>query len=170
MGRAMPKADSLNWDDLRELRRLWSGPLLVKGVLHPADALRAVESGADGVIVSNHGGRVLDAAVAPVAALPEVLERISGRVPVLLDSGVTRGSDVVKALALGAKAVLVGRAPLYGVAAGGQAGAERVLAILEEEVRRVMGQVGSSSVDGLSPDVLRLPAGMLAPQGAGSPA
>ncbi|WP_431284806.1 alpha-hydroxy acid oxidase [Humitalea sp. 24SJ18S-53] len=157
MGKAMPKADSLSWDDLRDLRRLWSGQLLIKGVLHPADAEAAVACGVDGIIVSNHGGRVLDAAIPPVMALPAILERVAGRVPVLLDSGITRGSDVVKALALGAKAVLVGRAPLWGVATGGQAGAEQILAILKEETRRVMGQVGSRTVDALSRDVLCMP-------------
>ncbi len=163
MGRAMPKADSLSWDDLRDLRRRWSGRLLVKGVLHPEDAAKAATCGADGVIVSNHGGRVLDSSIPPIMALPAVLKRLDGKVPVLLDSGVTRGSDVVKALALGAAAVLVGRAPLYGVAAAGPAGVERVLDILRDEIRRVMGQVGSSRVGDLSPDVLRLPPGFAAP-------
>jgi isopentenyl diphosphate isomerase/L-lactate dehydrogenase-like FMN-dependent dehydrogenase len=142
---------------------MWSGQLLLKGVLNPDDALRAAECGADGVIVSNHGGRVLDSAMPPILALPAVVDRVANRIPVLLDSDVTRGSDVVKALALGAKSVLVGRAPLYGVAANGQAGAERVLAILTEETRRVMGQVGACNVDSLSRGILRIPSPYVQP-------
>lgn len=154
LGRAMAKSDRLNWDDLAALRRAWSGPMLLKGVLDPGDAQRAIACGMDGVIVSNHGGRMLDQSVPPLWALPRVVDAVSGRVPVLLDSGVQRGSEVVKALALGASAVLVGRATLYGVAAGGEAGARRVLSVLDEEIVRVLGLIGRPRVSDLSRDCL----------------
>lgn len=154
MGRSMPKAESLTWGDLRELRRLWPRKLLIKGVLRPEDALQAVECGVDGVIVSNHGGRSLDYSVAPLDALPGVVERVKGRVPVLLDSGVRRGSDVVKALALGAHSVLVGRATLYGLAAYGQQGAARVLSLLHEEIERVQGLIGCPAIESIGLDCL----------------
>jgi L-lactate dehydrogenase (cytochrome)/(S)-mandelate dehydrogenase len=154
LGRAMAKSDSLSWADLRDLRRHWSGPMLLKGVLDPEDARRALAAGMDGLIVSNHGGRMLDQSVPPLLALPRVVEAVNGRVPVLLDSGIQRGSDVVKALALGANAVLVGRATLYGVAVAGQTGAERVIALLAEEIIRVLGLIGRPKIPDLSPDCL----------------
>ena len=120
---ALPKNDTLTWDDLRTLRQLWKGPLIVKGILHPDDAQSAVDYGADVVIVSNHGGRNLDASIPPLFALPDIVERVGRRAEVYMDGGIMRGSDVVKALSLGAKAVLVGRAPLWGVAVAGEAGA-----------------------------------------------
>lgn len=144
--RGLPKSDSLTWEDLRELRRMWKGPLLVKGVLDPADAVRAVDCGADAVIVSNHGGRNLDCSIAPMRALPEILERVNGRADVLLDSGIRRGSDIAKAIATGAKAVLVGRAPLWGVAVDGERGAALALAILAQELDRVMAFMGCASL------------------------
>ncbi|HTE15880.1 MAG TPA: alpha-hydroxy acid oxidase, partial [Burkholderiales bacterium] len=121
MGRSSLRNDSLNWDDLRDLRKLWPHKLLVKGLLHPQDAIHAANCGADGVVVSNHGGRNLDGAVSPIEVLPEMLDAVGKRLTVLIDSGFRRGSDVVKALALGAHAVQVGRGTLYGVAAGGAA-------------------------------------------------
>lgn len=144
--RILPKSDSLTWDDLRELRRMWSGPLLVKGVLDPADAALAVDCGADAVIVSNHGGRNLDSAITPIRALPEILDRIDGRADVMLDSGIRRGSDIAKAIATGAKAVFVGRAPLWGVAVDGERGAARALAILAQELDRVMVFMGCATL------------------------
>ena len=151
---ALPKTDSLTWDDLRNLRKIWQGPLIVKGILHPEDALAAIQNGADGIIVSNHGGRNLDHSIPPLLALPDILDRVGGRTQVLMDGGVMRGSDVIKALALGAHAVLVGRAPLWGLAVAGQAGAKRALDILAEETLRVLGQLGRSTVNELGPDVL----------------
>ena len=151
---ALPKTDSLTWEDLRNLRKIWQGPLIVKGVLRADDAVAAARHGADAVIVSNHGGRNLDFSIPPLFALPEIVDCAGGRIEVLMDGGVMRGSDVVKALALGAKAVLVGRAPLWGVAAAGLAGANRALAILAEETLRVLGQLGCSNVADLSTDVL----------------
>ncbi len=150
----LPKNDSLTWADLRDLRRRWQGPLMVKGVLHPDDAARAVECGADAVIVSNHGGRNLDGAMSTIDALPAIVDRVGGRCDVMLDSGVRRGSDIVKAVALGAKAVMVGRAPLYGVAAAGETGAAQALQMLREEALRVLGFLGCPSVDMLGPQYL----------------
>lgn len=144
--RALPKSDSLTWDDLRELRRMWSGPLMVKGVLDPADAAMAVDCGADAVIVSNHGGRNLDSSIAPLRALPGIVERINGRADVMLDSGIRRGSDIVKAVASGAKAAFIGRAPLWGVALDGERGAALALSILGQELDRVMAYMGCASL------------------------
>lgn len=151
----LPKNDSLSWEDLRDLRRRWQGPLMIKGILHADDAARAVDCGVDAVIVSNHGGRNLDGAVAPIDALPEIVDRVGTRCDVMLDSGVRRGSDMIKAVALGAKAVMVGRAPLYGVAAAGETGAGQALQILHEEAMRVMGFLGCPSLGALGADVLR---------------
>ena len=151
---ALPKNDALTWEDLRTLRQIWQGPLIVKGILHPDDAHAAVACGADAVIVSNHGGRNLDSSIAPLFALPDIVARVGHRAEVFMDGGITRGSDVIKALALGAKAVLVGRAPLWGVAVAGQAGATRALEILGEESLRVLGQLGCACVDELGSGIL----------------
>jgi isopentenyl diphosphate isomerase/L-lactate dehydrogenase-like FMN-dependent dehydrogenase len=156
MGRSQMKNDSLNWDDLRTLRRMWPGKLMVKGVLHPDDAKLAADCGADAVIVSNHGGRNLDSSMAPIEVLPEVLDAVGHRITVMVDSGFRRGADVVKALALGAQAVLIGRATLYGVAAGGEAGAHRAIGILREEIDRVMALIGARSIAELGPDFLHV--------------
>ena len=150
MGRSQMKNETLNWDDLRHLRKIWPHKLLVKGLLHAEDAQLAVDCGADGVIVSNHGGRNLDGAISPMEALPEVVNAVGKRVTVLIDSGFRRGSDVIKALALGAHAVQIGRPGLYGIAAAGQVGAERALTIFREEISRVMALLGCNSVAGLS--------------------
>lgn len=151
--------DSLVWDDLRRLRDQWPGRLVVKGVLHPADATTAVECGADGVIVSNHGGRNLDGAAAPLDMLPLVAAAVGARVTVMMDGGIRRGSDVVKALALGAKAVFVGRPVLYGAAAAGGAGAARAIAVLREEIDRVLALVGCPDVATLERGCLRTAVG-----------
>ena len=157
--RSILKNEALTWDDLKVLRKLWPGPLMVKGILHPQDAVNAADCGADGVIVSNHGGRMLDSSPAPLEVLPQVLDAAGKRLTVLVDSGFRRGSDVVKALALGAKAVLIGRATLYGTAVGGEAGAARAIAILRDEIDRVMALIGARSVAELSCDFLRFKAG-----------
>jgi isopentenyl diphosphate isomerase/L-lactate dehydrogenase-like FMN-dependent dehydrogenase len=154
MGRSQMKNDSLNWEDLKVLRRMWPGTLIVKGIAHPQDAALAADCGADGVVVSNHGGRNLDGSMAPLEALPDVADAVGKRITVMVDSGFRRGSDVVKALALGAHAVLIGRAALYGVAAGGEAGAARALELLREEISRVMALVGARSVAELGPELL----------------
>jgi L-lactate dehydrogenase (cytochrome)/(S)-mandelate dehydrogenase len=157
MGRAMKLNDALNWDDVREMRKLWPGTLMIKGVLSPADAAIAADCGVDGVVVSNHGGRVVDGAIAPIDALPAMLDAVGKRMTVIVDSGFRRGSDVVKAMALGAHAVLVGRATLYGVAAAGEAGGTRALNILREEIDRVMALIGRRGIDELNRELLALP-------------
>jgi len=131
------------------LCKFWNGPLLVKGLLGVEDARRALRHGADGIVVSNHGGRQLDAAPATIAALPAMLDAVGGRIPVLVDSGMRRGSDIVKALALGASAALLGRAPVYGLACGGEQGALSVLQLLAQETERTMTLLGASRVDEL---------------------
>jgi L-lactate dehydrogenase (cytochrome)/(S)-mandelate dehydrogenase len=145
---------AMSWADVDELRRIWSGPLLLKGVLHPTEARLAIDHGADGLIVSNHGGRQLDGAPASVDALPAVIEAVAGRIPVLLDGGIRRGADVVKALALGAKACLVGRPQLWGLAVAGEAGVAHVLEIYRREIDRVMGLCGASCLADLGPDLI----------------
>jgi isopentenyl diphosphate isomerase/L-lactate dehydrogenase-like FMN-dependent dehydrogenase len=169
MGRSQMRNDSLNWDDLRQLRKMWPHRLIVKGILHPQDAVLAADCGADAVAVSNHGGRNLDGAISPLEALPDVVDAVGKRVTVLVDSGFRRGSDVVKALALGAHAVQIGRATLYGVAAGGHAGAARAIAIFREEIDRVMALIGCPSVAELGPEYLHFSDAALRPTGPGKP-
>ncbi|MFT5182760.1 MAG: isopentenyl diphosphate isomerase/L-lactate dehydrogenase-like FMN-dependent dehydrogenase, partial [Alphaproteobacteria bacterium] len=132
------KNDTLNWEFLRRVRDMWPRTLIVKGVLHPDDAVMAADCGADGVIVSNHGGIANDAGIAPIDALPAVVAAAGKRLTIIVDSGFRRGSDVLKGLALGADAVIIGRATLYGVSAAGEAGATRALEILESEIHRTM--------------------------------
>ena len=157
MGRSMMVTDSLTWEDLRALRKLWPHALMVKGILRAQDALLAADCGADGVIVSNHGGRAVDSTRAPIAVLPEVAEAAGGRLSVLVDGGFRRGADVAKALALGAKAVLVGRGPLYGVSVAGQKGAARALEIYRDEIDRILAMIGCPGVDQLDRSYLALP-------------
>jgi len=145
----MPKNDSLTWDDLKRLRDMWQGPLIVKGILHPDDALAAVQAGADGIVVSNHGGRVLDNAPATIAMLPLVRQVVPANTVVLLDSGIRRGSDVIKAISLGADAVMVGRAAMWGTAVGGQRGVAHTLAMLRDEMDRVMAFIGRTRLSEL---------------------
>ena len=145
---------SMSWADVDEVRRLWRGPLILKGILHPAEAAEAVARGVDGVIVSNHGGRQLDGAAASIEALPGVAEAVAGRVPVLLDGGVRRGADVVRALCLGASACLIGRPQLWGVAVAGQAGVAHVLDIFRREIDRAMGLLGAARIADLGPHLL----------------
>jgi isopentenyl diphosphate isomerase/L-lactate dehydrogenase-like FMN-dependent dehydrogenase len=151
------RQDTMTWEDVRRLRELWPRVLMVKGIMQPDEAVRAIECGADAVIVSNHGGRNLDSAMATIDALPAVVEAVGDRGTVILDSGVRRGSDIAKALALGAKAVLVGRATLYGTAVGGEAGALRALGLLRNELDKTMAYMACNTVDEIGPDVLYLP-------------
>ena len=148
----------LNWDDFAWMREHWDGPFFIKGVLDADDAERAVGLGADGVVVSNHGGRQLNFAVGALDALPAIAGRVGGRAQVLVEGGIRRGSDVVKALCLGADAVCIGRPYLYGLAAAGLAGAEHVVSILREEITRCMTLMGVAKLADLDETWL-LPAG-----------
>jgi L-lactate dehydrogenase (cytochrome) len=145
---------SATYADLAWLRERWKGPLVVKGVLTGEDATRAIECGADGIIVSNHGGRQLDGAPASLSVLPEVVAAVAGRALVFLDGGVRRGGDVVKAVALGARACLIGRPYWYGLAAGGEAGVRRVLEILAAEIDNTLALTGRRSLAELGPDLV----------------
>jgi (S)-mandelate dehydrogenase len=146
---------TITWDDIAWIREHWPGKLLLKGVLSAADAERAATLGADGIVVSNHGGRQLDYCVAPIEVLPEIKAAAGARLTVLIDGGFRRGTDVAKALALGAEAVQLGRATLYGLIAGGPRGVERALTILTTELDRVLGQLGCNSVAELTPQQVR---------------
>ena len=143
-----------SWRDVATLRQLWRGPLILKGVLHPAEARRAAEEGVDAVIVSNHGGRQLDGAVAAARALPRVAEALGGRMPILIDGGVRRGADVAKALALGASFCLIGRPHLWGLAVAGEAGVAWALELYRREIDRVMVLGGWGGIEALDAGIL----------------
>lgn len=145
---------SLDWSAVEWLRGLSGLPLVLKGIQHPEDARRAVEAGVDAVIVSNHGGRQLDGAEPAIRLLPDVVAAVQGRVPVLVDGGIRRGSDVARALCLGAAAVLVGRPCLWGLTLAGDRGVAHVLDILDRELARTMALLGAPSLDALGPDLL----------------
>ncbi len=148
---------TITWDDIAWIREHWQGKLLLKGILSVADAERAAALGADGIVVSNHGGRQLDYCIAPIEVLAEIKAAVGTRLTVLIDGGFRRGTDIVKALALGAQAVLLGRATLYGLIAGGAAGVDRALTILTTELDRALGQLGCNSVTELAPQFVRRP-------------
>jgi L-lactate dehydrogenase (cytochrome) len=148
---------SVTFDDLAWLRSRWDGPLVIKGIQTVEDARLAVEHGADALVVSNHGGRQLDRAPTPLLALPHVVEAVGDRAEVYLDGGILSGGDVVAAVAAGARAVLIGRAYLYGLMAGGRAGVDRALQILTAEVHRTLQLLGVASTDELGPEHVRLP-------------
>jgi (S)-mandelate dehydrogenase len=145
-------ADDFTWDDVRDLRRRWQDVLVVKGLSTAEDAREAMACGVDGIIVSNHGGRSLDGCVASFAALPEITDAVAPKLSVLVDGGFTRGSDVLKALALGASGVMVGRATLYGLAAGGEAGVARALAIFRAEIDRALALLGCPNLAAIRAD------------------
>jgi L-lactate dehydrogenase (cytochrome) len=153
VGSALSRA-VMTWEDLQWIRDVWKGPILVKGVLTGEDAKRAVDQGAAAIVVSNHGGRQLDCVSASLCALPEVVAAVNGRAEILMDGGVRRGSDIVKALCLGARAVLIGRAYAYGLAAAGQAGVARALQILKADVDRTLRLLGCPSVTALDASYL----------------
>ena len=144
---ALFKQDDLDWEGARRLRDRWPGKFILKGVLHPDDAAQAVAMGADGIVVSNHGGRSLDASVGSIDALPAVRAAVPRDTTVFFDSGVRRGSDIARAVALGADVVLAGRAPLYGLSAFGQQGVEHAIEILRTEFVRTMGMLGARSIE-----------------------
>jgi len=145
----------VSWNDLRWIREAWAGPIVIKGVHTPDDARRSVDAGADAIVVSNHGGRQLDGVAPTLRVLPEVLAAIDARIEVMLDGGIRRGSDVVKAVALGARAVMVGRAYRYGLGAGGERGVDHVLADLDAGVRRTMALTGCTTIAEVGRDLVR---------------
>ena len=155
------------WDDIAWLREQWGGPFMLKGVMRVDDARRAVDSGVTAISVSNHGGNNLDGTPAPIRALPAIVDAVGGEVEVVLDGGIRRGSDVVKALALGARAVMLGRAYLWGLAAGGQTGVENVLDIMRGGIDSALLGLGRSSVHDLSPADLIIPSGFRRDLGTG---
>jgi isopentenyl diphosphate isomerase/L-lactate dehydrogenase-like FMN-dependent dehydrogenase len=148
----------VSWGDLRWIRDRWQGLIVIKGVHTADDARRAVDEGAEAIVVSNHGGRQLDGVSPTIRALPEIVEAVGDRVEVLLDGGIRRGSDVAKALCLGARAVLVGRAYAYGLAAGGEAGVARALTILKADLDRTLKLLGCGTIGELDPSYLEIPA------------
>src|SRR4051794_39381786 len=151
--REVMRQDSLNWDDIKIFRDKWPGILMLKGINRVDDALKAVGYGIDGLIVSNHGGRNMDSAAATLDMLPEIAEAVGDKATVILDSGVRRGSDIVKALALGAKCVLTGRATLYGTAVGGAAGAGKAINFIQTEMDKTMAYTGCNRVGEISTDI-----------------
>lgn len=155
----------LNWEHVAAIRRRWRGQMVLKGVLHPDDARTALALGMDGIIVSNHGGRQLDGSVPPLHALPAIVDAVGGRMEVMLDSGVRRGTDVIKALALGARCVFVGRPFNYAATVAGQRGVAHAIALIAEEVKRDMGLLGVVDVRELNAEFLQR-ASRLAGRGA----
>lgn len=156
VGAALARA-VVTWEDMRWLRGLWKGPIIVKGVMTGDDARHAIDVGAAAVVVSNHGGRQLDGVSATLRALPEVVSAVNNQVEVLMDGGVRRGADIVKAICLGARAVLIGRAYAYGMAAAGPAGVERALEILRADMERTLRLLGCASVSALDASYVDVP-------------
>ena len=165
VGRRAPLADfqkwihdnfdaSVSWKDVEWVRDQWQGPLVIKGILDPDDAREAVASGADGIVVSNHGGRQLDGALSSARALPSVADAVGGKVPVLADGGVRSGLDVVRMLALGADFVLLGRAWAYALAAAGQGGVAHVLRLIDAEMRVAMALTGVTKIDAIDGNLI----------------
>ncbi|SDV50393.1 alpha-hydroxy acid oxidase [Chitinasiproducens palmae] len=146
---------NLSWDDIRWLRGLWHGRLVVKGILNAGDARRAFDCGADGIVVTNHGGRQLESCVSSLDVLSEIVDTLAGRLTVLVDGGFRRGGDILKAVALGADGVMTGRATLYGLTAAGEAGVSHAIGLLHGEMNRTLGMLGRNSIAALGPDVLR---------------
>jgi len=141
---------TITWEDLRWIHDIWQGPVIVKGVLTGEDARRAIDVGASAIVVSNHGGRQLDTVPASLRALPEIVSAVNGQIEVLMDGGIRRGADIVKAICLGARAVLCGRAYAYGLAAAGQAGVARALEILREDLNRTLRLLGCPGIKALN--------------------
>jgi len=149
-------SSTVTWEDLRWIRELWPGPIVIKGVLTAEDARRAVDEGASAIVVSNHGGRQLDCVPASLQVLPEIVSAVNGQIDVLMDGGVRRGTDVIKAICLGARAVLIGRAYAYGLAAGGPAGVTRAIDILRAEIDRALKLLGCASISALDRSYVNL--------------
>jgi (S)-mandelate dehydrogenase len=148
-------AARITWEDVAWLRRIWPRKLIIKGVLSVEDAQRAADHGCDGIVLSNHGGRQLEHCVAGLDVLPPIARAVGDKLTLIVDGGIRRGTDVLKAIALGADAVMLGRAPLYGLAAGGEAGVRRALAILTTEIDRALGHLGCNTLSELSPAIVR---------------
>ena len=146
---------SANWEDVARIRERWKGPMVIKGILHPADAVKAVELGAEAVMISNHGGRQLDHSPPALTALPEIAQAIAGRAEIILDGGVRRGTDVLKAIALGATACASGRSFLWGLSAGGEAGVRRSIEIFRQEMDNAMALLGTPDIAGITRDHVR---------------
>ena len=149
------RADKVGWADVDKLREIWPGKLIIKGILHAEDAQQALQHGVDAIVVSNHGGRNMDSADATLDVLLEIVEAVGGKTSVIVDSGIRRGSDIVKCLGLGADLVLAGRPTLYGVGVGGQAGAEKALKILRDEMKRTMAYLGKQRVSELTKEIFK---------------
>jgi L-lactate dehydrogenase (cytochrome) len=160
---------SLSWADLEWLRGEWSGSLIVKGVQTVADARLAADAGVNAIALSNHGGRQLDDAPTPISLVAPVVDAVGDRVEVYCDGGVRRGSDIVKAVALGARAAMVGRAYLYGLGAAGERGVDLVLQLLDADVRRTMALLGAPAIADLNRDLLDVPSGPRDPADADNP-
>jgi L-lactate dehydrogenase (cytochrome) len=148
---------AVTWADLRWIREIWKGPIVIKGVLTADDALRSIDEGAAAISVSNHGGRQLDGVPASLRALPEVVEAVKGRIEILMDGGIRRGTDIAKAIAMGARAVLCGRAYAYGLAAAGEAGVDRAIDILRVDLDRTLRLLGCPSVTALDRSYVNVP-------------
>ena len=146
---------SVAWTDIDTFRALWKGPLIIKGIMSAADAERAMEHGADAIVISNHGGRQCDSLAGAIEVLPEIAQAVAGRVELILDGGIRRGSDVVKAAALGARACMIGRAYNYGVAAAGQPGVAKAIEILQDEIDRCLALIGCPQLAEVTPSILR---------------
>ncbi len=147
-------APDISWREVEWLRERWSKKLIIKGILSPKDAIRATELGCDGIVLSNHGGRQLDSCVSSIEALPEIADAVGNQITIIIDGGFRRGTDILKAMALGAHAVMIGRAALFGLAAGGEAGVNHALSILTTEIDRALGQLGCCSISELGPHLL----------------
>jgi isopentenyl diphosphate isomerase/L-lactate dehydrogenase-like FMN-dependent dehydrogenase len=156
-GVLVPGVPNVTWDYINWVRGATKVPIIVKGILNGEDAAAAVKNGADAIIVSNHGGRAMDGAIPSLMALPECVDAVGGKIPVLLDGGVRRGGDVMKALALGAKAVLVGRPPAWGLAAFGAVGVQRVMELLAAEFTVAMALSGAPNLAAITRSMVRLP-------------
>lgn len=150
---------SLDWEKIRQFRKMWDGPVIIKGIMDARDAREAVNIGADAIVVSNHGGRQLDGALSSIRALPEIVEAVGDKIEVHLDSGIRTGQDILKALAMGAKGVMVGRAFVYGLGAMGEMGVTRALEILQKELETSMALCGRTDVNDLDRDILLVPEG-----------
>lgn len=149
-------SQAVNWNNLAELRKLWHGPLIIKGIMAAADAKRALDHGINGIVVSNHGGRQLDGLPATIEVLPEIVKAVAGHAEVFIDGGIRRGADVVKAIALGAQACLIGRPYMFGLAMGGEAGVIRVLQILRNEIDRTLALLGCRKLANVTHTTVRI--------------